>query len=241
MNVGTLFLIICFAQACSVLGKKDYYKVLGVSKSASEKEIKKAFRKLALKYHPDKNKEEGASEKFREISESYEVLSDPKKRKQYDNEGEYHFSEGPGGEGHAHFFDLDDIMKMFDDDIMSGFGHSFGGFGHGGSQRNHAHHNQQHHGSNGRRGFGGHQRMNAFDFDDIFADNFGQGNFFMHGGPDPFASGDSFFGSHASAFSHGGKSGHARASSYASGNRHQSCRTVTKREGNMVSSHTICS
>ena len=239
MNFNTLTLCITFvvaAQISLVFSKKDYYKVLGVGKNASEKDIKKAFRKLALKYHPDKNKSEGASEKFREISESYEVLSDPKKRRQYDKEGEYHFS-GHSGGGSAHFFDIEDIMRMFDDDVISGFSHSFGGFHESRSQRNDAHQ----HNSGRKRGFGSQHRMNAFNFDEFFGDDIGQGEFFMHGGHDPFASSDSFFGSHASAFSYGGKEHHARASSYSSSNGHQSCRTITKREGNMVSTHTICS
>lgn len=241
MNLSALsvfILVTCAALICSVLSKKDYYQVLGVEKNASEKVIKKAFRKLALKYHPDKNKSDGASEKFREISESYEVLSDPKKRKQYDTEGEYHFTGRSGAGGNAHFFDFEDIMKMFDDDIMSGFGHNFEGF-HGNGGRNHDHQNQ--HRSAHKRGFGGHQRMHSFNFDGIFADDFGQGEFFRHSGPDPLASGDSFFGAHASAFSHEGQQGYARASSYSSGSGRQSCRTITKKEGNIVSTHTICS
>lgn len=68
---------------------KDYYKILGVDKSASQDEIKKAFRKLAMKYHPDKNKGDKASEeKFKDINEAYEVLSDPEKRKKYDQLGD---------------------------------------------------------------------------------------------------------------------------------------------------------
>ena len=67
---------------------KDYYKTLGIQKGASEEDIKKAYRKLALKYHPDKNKAADAEEKFKEIAEAYEVLSDKKKRDVYDKYGE---------------------------------------------------------------------------------------------------------------------------------------------------------
>jgi len=67
---------------------KNYYKILGITKEASDDDIKKAYRKLALKYHPDKNKAPGAEEKFKEVAEAYEVLSDKKKRQIYDQYGE---------------------------------------------------------------------------------------------------------------------------------------------------------
>lgn len=67
---------------------KDYYKILGITKGSSDEDIKKAYRKLALKYHPDKNKAAGAEEKFKEVAEAYEVLSDKKKREVYDKYGE---------------------------------------------------------------------------------------------------------------------------------------------------------
>ena len=67
---------------------KDYYKILGLARSATTDEIKKAYRKMALKYHPDKNKSAGAEERFKEIAEAYEVLSDKKKREIYDQYGE---------------------------------------------------------------------------------------------------------------------------------------------------------
>lgn len=78
---------------CTKMGK-DYYKTLGIPKSANEEEIKKAYRRMALRFHPDKNKDANAEEKFKEIAEAYEVLSDPKKRAVYDQLGE----EGEEGE-----------------------------------------------------------------------------------------------------------------------------------------------
>ncbi|MEA3240348.1 MAG: J domain-containing protein [Pseudomonadota bacterium] len=94
---------------------KDYYAVLGVGKKASEEEIKKAFRKLARKYHPDMNPDNAAAEKkFKEISEAYEVLSDAKKRKEYDTYGETFQQPGGGFHGHpgagAYGFDLNDLF-----------------------------------------------------------------------------------------------------------------------------------
>jgi len=77
---------------------KDYYKILGVSKDASEEDIKKAYRRLALQYHPDKNKSPEAEEKFKEINEAYEVLSDPEKRRIYDQFGSAAFQPGAGAE-----------------------------------------------------------------------------------------------------------------------------------------------
>merc|ERR1711868_297626 len=76
---------------------KDYYKILGVSRGASDDEIKKAYRKLALKYHPDKNQSPGAEERFKEIGEAYDVLSDVKKKQIYDQYGEDGLKGGMGG------------------------------------------------------------------------------------------------------------------------------------------------
>lgn len=78
---------------------KDYYKILGVAKGASDDDIKKAYRKLALKYHPDKNKSASAEERFKEVAEAYEVLSDKKKRDVYDQYGEEGLKGGAGGMG----------------------------------------------------------------------------------------------------------------------------------------------
>merc|ERR1711962_1904960 len=78
---------------------KDYYSILGVAKGASDDEIKKAYRKLALKYHPDKNQSPGAEEKFKEIGEAYDVLSDAKKKQIYDQYGEAGLKGNMGGPG----------------------------------------------------------------------------------------------------------------------------------------------
>lgn len=95
------------------MSKRDYYDVLGVSKDASKEEIKKAYRKLARSYHPDVNKEEGASEKFKEAKEAYEMLSDQQKRAQYDQFGHTGpQSQGFGG-GAEDFGGFGDIFDMF--------------------------------------------------------------------------------------------------------------------------------
>ena len=78
---------------------KDYYKTLGVDKNASDDEIKKAYRKMALRFHPDKNKEPGAEDMFKEISEAYEVLSDRDKRAAFDRWGAEGLRPGGGGAG----------------------------------------------------------------------------------------------------------------------------------------------
>jgi DnaJ-class molecular chaperone len=78
---------------------KDYYKILGVERGSSDDDIKKAYRKMALKYHPDKNKSAGAEDKFKEIAEAYDVLSDPKKREVFDKFGEEGLKSGSGPSG----------------------------------------------------------------------------------------------------------------------------------------------
>ena len=107
------------------MNKKDYYEVLGVSKTASDDEIKSAFRKLAKKYHPDVSKEPNAAEKFKEAQEAYAVLSDKEKRRQYDQFGHQAFSNGGMG-GNASGFDFSgfDFSDIFDDLFGSSFGFS---------------------------------------------------------------------------------------------------------------------
>lgn len=118
------------------MDKKDYYEVLGVSKDATDAEIKSAFRKLAKKYHPDVSKEPDAAEKFKECQEAYAVLSDPSKRKQYDQFGHAAFQQGAGGAGGFSNFDFGDMSDIFEDLFggMGGFG-GFSGFTQSGSRR----------------------------------------------------------------------------------------------------------
>ena len=103
------------------MDKKDYYEVLGVSKDATDAEIKSAFRKLAKKYHPDVSKEPDAAEKFKECQEAYAVLSDPDKRKQYDQFGHAAFQQGAGGAGGFGNFDFGDMSDIFEDLIFQPF------------------------------------------------------------------------------------------------------------------------
>lgn len=119
------------------MAKRDYYEVLGVAKGASEAEIKKAYRKLALKYHPDKNPDDKeAEEMFKEAAEAYEVLSNAEKRQRYDQFGHDGMRGGFGGG--AGGMNMDDIFSQFGDIFGGAFGGGggggFGGFG-GGQRR----------------------------------------------------------------------------------------------------------
>ena len=123
------------------MAKRDYYEVLGVGKTATDDEIKKAYRKIAIKYHPDRNPgNKEAEEKFKEAAEAYDVLHDAQMRQQYDQFG----FDGPAGGGFGGFggnaggFSMDDIFSMFGDVFGGhggGFGGGFGGFGGGHAQQ----------------------------------------------------------------------------------------------------------
>ena len=108
------------------MNKRDYYEVLGVSKTASQDEIKSAFRKLAKKYHPDVSKEPNAAEKFKEAQEAYAVLSDENKRRQYDQYGHSAFTNASGGFSGFEGFDFGSMSDIFED-ILGGMGFGFGG------------------------------------------------------------------------------------------------------------------
>ena len=125
------------------MANRDYYEILGVGKSASDEEMKRAYRKLAMKYHPDRNpNKKEAEERFKEINEAYAVLSDKEKRKQYDNFG---------ADGFRQRFTQEDIFRGFDfDEILSGV---FGG--------------------RGRREFKFGGGRGGFDFGDLFGGSYG--------------------------------------------------------------------
>ena len=145
------------------MAAKDYYKVLGVSKTASNEEIKKAYRKLALKYHPDRNQDDAtAEEKFKEISEAYAVLSDKEKRAQYDRFGSAGFHSRYSQEDIFRGFDIGDLFK----DLGFGSGDAFRTiFGQGKGYRARP--------GAGTYGFSGRQQ-GGFDFDTIFGQGAGQ-------------------------------------------------------------------
>lgn len=119
------------------MAKRDFYEVLGVDKNASDAEIKSAYRKLAKKYHPDVNKEEGAAEKFKEIGEAYSVLGDEQKRKTYDQFGSAAFENGGGAGGAGGFGGFEGFggFQGADVDLNDIFSDFLGGFGFGGGSR----------------------------------------------------------------------------------------------------------
>jgi molecular chaperone DnaJ len=119
------------------MSKRDYYDILGVSKGSSADEIKKAYRKLAIKYHPDKNpNDKSAEDKFKEAAEAYEILSNPEKKQRYDHYGHAGVGGASGGGGYGGGgMNMDDIFSQFGDIFGGGGGSPFDSFFGGGQQQ----------------------------------------------------------------------------------------------------------
>lgn len=121
------------------MAKRDFYEILGVAKGAGETEIKKAYRKLAIKFHPDKNPDDASAEdKFKEAAEAYEILSSPEKRGRYDQFGHAGLGGAAGGGGFGGGMSMDDIFSQFGDIFGGGGGSPFDSFfggGQGGRRR----------------------------------------------------------------------------------------------------------
>ncbi|MEE6518240.1 hypothetical protein FKM82_029112 [Ascaphus truei] len=197
-----------------ILAKKTYYDILGVPKNASERQIKKAFHKLAMKYHPDKNKSPDAEAKFQEIAEAYEILSDENKRREYDQFGHDAFTNaGRGGSDKPSHqsFNFDDLFKDFD---------FFGESPNTKSKRHFENHFRSHQETQNKH------RRHFQDF------SFGGGLF------------NDMFEDMEKMFTFGGFDGTPRHTVKREDGFHASskhCRTVTQRRGNMVTTYTDCS
>lgn len=204
-----------------ILAKRDYYDLLGVPKDASARQIKKAFHKLALKYHPDRNKDPDAEAKFREIADAYETLSDEKRRREYDEFGHRSEQDFRGGAGakprdyhfkeHFQSFNFDDLFKDSDPFGHQQFHHNFHSNSQAHQKRHFDSHFQAHQEAMNRhkRSFGG-----AGLFDDMFEDL-------------------------EKMFSFNANNARTESRFQSSGKQH--CRTVTQRRGNMVTTFTDCS
>ncbi|WAR25546.1 DNJB9-like protein [Mya arenaria] len=254
MNYDHMFILtalcwVCYLDSPSVFAAKakDYYEILGVKRDAKEKDIKRAFRKLAIKYHPDKNKDPDAEKQFIEIAHAYEVLSDADKRKHYDQFGsDSGQANGGGGGGSGGFdFNFNDFFKGFDEAFKA----------------HHEHHHHQHQ-QNQQNHFKFHEqhRSQFFNFDDLFEDT-DDSDFFNF---DPFSNfetmnfgfddmdmfGDRHHNQYDAAHNGHGHVHEQHMKNHMHGH-HQNihvnsqggrrCRTVTQRVGNMVTTHTECS
>mgnify|MGYP002716020422 CR=1 FL=1 len=234
--------ILVFAETSNT--EQDYYEILGVKKDATKQEIHRAFRQLAKKYHPDKNKEKGASEEFMKIFKAYETLSDEKKRKDYDEQSKrqthsmngWHTTSAGMGD-----FDINEFFKQYEDQFMRHTQHF--------NQHN-QHHHQHHHNSHERFTFHG---VNLDDlFHDIDQDELSSfsnlfeahnHNHFHHPSEDHYGVGDTYFGNlfpnHAynnlhDHYHHQVHYANQRANGY-------SCKTVTRQVNGVMMTQTSCS
>ncbi|CAF1585443.1 unnamed protein product [Adineta ricciae] len=197
MDTGIWIHLLTLLSSLIIVAGKDYYELLGVKRDATDKEIKRRFRQLALQYHPDKNKDPKAEETFRAISEAYDVLIDPKKRQQYNAQGHEFYTSSADPNGFSSFhFNMNDFNRHFDTESYFSPYDEHDSF--------------------------------AFPFDSIFDEHDGEAAYFTDGNHYDFAD---FFGGFD-----GGESIHM----HTPGSSQQNCRTVTRREGNSISTFTEC-
>lgn len=194
-----------------ILATESYYDILGVPKNASDRQIKKAFHKLAMKYHPDKNKSPGAEAKFREIAEAYETLSDENKRREYDQFGRHGGQGDNGSPFHqsSFNFNFDDLFKDYD--LFSQYSRS---------KKHFENHFRSHREAHNR------QRRSFQEF------SFGGGLF-----DDVFENMEKMFS--FSDLENAHRHAVRTDNRFHASSKH--CRTVTQRRGNMVTTYTDCS
>lgn len=241
--------------------QQDYYEILGVNKDATKHEIHKAFRQLAKKYHPDKNKDKNAQDEFIKIFKAYETLSNEKKRKEYDDRsnGNYnHFNNNYQQTNGLNDFDINDFFKQYEDQFLKHaqfFQQQHLRNHHEQHNSHHNHHHQQHFQNNANHQ---HFKFHGVDLDDLFHDidenefhsyrTMFNTNGHVHSAwdmeGDSFGDGASFFGSHLSDQIHdtihrynsptgGGFYQQAASSGY-------SCQTITKQVNGMTMTQTSC-
>lgn len=225
--------------------EKDYYEILGVNKEATKQEIHKAFRQLAKKYHPDKNKDKGAQDEFIKIFKAYETLSDEKKRKEYDER-----SKSPDPSSFRSWqtdmkdFDVNEFFKQYEEQLFKHTQH----FGQHDDQHS-QHHNQGHHSHMHQ-----HFMFHGVDLDDLFHDidedefhSFGrvfsghQNNHIHSDFGGTFGDGESFFGTHFPSQIHNTLHQYQHQQGiYSSGKDSYSCHTMTRQVNGMMMTQTSC-
>lgn len=221
--------------------QQDYYETLGVKKDATKHEIHRAFRQLAKKYHPDKNKEKSAQDEFIKIFKAYETLSDEKKRKEYDNRNSGSNSFHGWQTNGMNDFDINEFFKQYEEQFVRHAQH-FNDHHHA---HQHAHQHNHHH----------NQFFHGVNLDDLFHDidedefsSFGRMFDFSGGHNHPiggdtdgsFGDGASFFGSHFSEQLYDTLNQHGFGQHYSADQGSYSCHTTTKQVNGVLMTQTSC-
>lgn len=224
--------------------EQDYYDILGVKKDATKQEIHKAFRQLAKKYHPDKNKDKGATDEFIRIFKAYETLSDENKRKEYDNRASEQTGSWTTASSSVNDFDINDFFKQYEDQFLK-----------------HAHQHQQHHQSHQDMHNNMHHEQFKFhgvNLDDLFHDidddefssfgrwfdmpNHNHNHFQQNIEHGHFGDGASFFGMNIHPEIHDTIHQYQHQQGFHGVNQAgYTCRTTTRQTNGMVMSQTSCS